>query len=111
MSCDTVQNAGNCDSGYACVYQKSVSWSGPTSPLAPETNPRLVFERLFGAGATAAERRQNLLLRQTQQRSVLDFVTAETRRLGRGLSTDDHHKLDDYLTSVREIEQPIQRAE
>jgi hypothetical protein len=111
MSCDTVQNAGNCDSGYACVYQKSVSWSGPTTPLAPETNPRLVFERLFGAGSTAAERQQSLLLRQTQQRSVLDFVSAETRRLGRGLSSGDHRKLDEYLTSVREIEQRIQRAE
>jgi hypothetical protein len=111
MSCDTVQNAGNCDSGYACVYQKSISWSGPTTPLSPETNPRLVFERLFGAGSTAAERRENLLLRQTQQRSVLDFVSAETRRLSRGLSTGDHRKLDEYLTSVREIEQRIQRAE
>ncbi len=111
MSCDTVQNAGNCDSGYACVYQKSISWSGPTTPLAPETNPRLVFERLFGAGSTAAERRENLLLRQTQQRSVLDFVSAETRRVSRGLSSGDHRKLDEYLNSVREIEQRIQRAE
>jgi hypothetical protein len=111
MSCDIVQNAGNCDSGYACVYQKNVSWSSPTTPLVPENNPRLLFERLFGAGLTAADRRQSLELRQTQQRSVLDFVANETRRVSRGLSTRDNQKLDEYLTSVREIEQRIQRAE
>ncbi len=111
MSCDIVQNAGNCDSGYACVYQKNVSWSSPTSPLVPENNPRLLFERLFGTGATPAERLQSLQLRKTQQRSVLDFVASETRDFSRGLSTRDNQKLDEYLTSVREIEQRIQRAE
>ncbi len=111
MSCDIVQNAGNCDSGYACVYQKAVSWSNPTSPLVPENNPRLLFERLFGAGATPAERRQSMLLRQAQQKSVLDFVASETASVGRDLSARDNQKLDEYLTSVREIEQRIQRAE
>jgi hypothetical protein len=111
MSCDIVQNAGGCDTGYACVYQKNVSWSSPTSPLAPENNPRLVFERLFGAGATAAERQNSLLMRQAQQRSVLDFVASETASVSRNLSVRDHQKLDEYLTSVREIEQRIQRAE
>jgi hypothetical protein len=111
MSCDIEQNAGNCDSGYACIYQKNVSWSSPTSPLVPENNPRLMFERLFGAGTTAAERRQNMLLRQTQQRSVLDFVASETSSIEKSLSARDNQKLDEYLTSVREIELRIQRAE
>ncbi len=111
LSCDIVQNAGGCDTGYACVYQKNVSWSSPTSPLAPENNPRLVFERLFGAGATAEERRQNMVLRQTQRRSVLDYIASETQSVGRNLSARDHQKLDEYLSSVREIEQRIQRAE
>ena len=111
MSCDIVQNAGICDTGYACVYQKNVSWSSPTSPLAPETNPRLLFERLFGSGATPAERLASYQLRQTQQRSVLDFVASETQDVSRGLSARDNQKLDEYLTSVREIEQRIQRAE
>jgi hypothetical protein len=111
MSCDIVQNAGNCDSGYACIYQKNVSWSSPTSPLVPETNPRFMFERLFGTGATPAERQQSLLLRQAQQSSVLDFVAGETRSVSRDLSARDNQKLDEYLTSVREIEQRIERAE
>ncbi len=111
MSCDIVQNAGDCDSGYACIYQKNVSWSSPTTPLVPETNPRFLFERLFGAGHTPAERQQSMLMRQAQQRSVLDFVASETRSVGRSLSVRDNQKLDEYLTSVREIEQRIQRAE
>jgi len=111
ISCDTVQNAGACDSGYVCVYQHNLSWSSPTTPLSPETNPRLLFERLFGTGGTAAERQQSLLMRQTQQSSVLDFVGSETRGLGRTLSARDNQKLDEFLTSVREIEQRIQRAE
>jgi len=111
MSCDIVQNAGGCDTGYACVYQKNVSWSSPTSPLAPENNPRLLFERLYGTGGTAAERQQSLLLRKAQQSSVLDFVASETGSVSRNLSARDREKLDEYLTSVREIEQRIQRAE
>jgi hypothetical protein len=111
ISCDTVQNAGACDSGYVCVYQHNLSWSSPTTPLSPETNPRLLFERLFGTGATAAERQQNMRMRQTQQSSVLDFVSSETSSLGRSLSARDNQKLDEFLTSVREIEQRIQRVE
>ena len=111
MSCDIVQNAGGCDTGYACVYQKNVSWSSPTTPLAPETNPRLLFERLFGSGVSPAERLASYQQRQAQQRSVLDFVASETASVSRGLSVRDNQKLDEYLTSVREIEQRIQRAE
>jgi hypothetical protein len=111
MSCDIVQNAGNCDSNYACVYQKNVSWSSPTSPLVPENNPRLLFERLFGAGKTAEERKQNMLMRQTQERSVLDFVASETRSIKRDLTARDNEKVEEYLNSVREIEQRIQHAE
>jgi hypothetical protein len=111
ISCDTVQNAGTCDSGYVCVYQHNLSWSSPTTPLSPETNPRLLFERLFGAGENAAERQQSLLTRQMQQSSVLDYVASETRSMGRSLSARDNEKLDEFLTSVREIEQRIQRTE
>ncbi len=121
ISCDSLRTAGDCDSGYACVYQHNMAWSSPTQPLAPEVNPRLLFERLFGAGSPS-ERRQNLLMRQTQQRSILDYVANETRNIGRELSagdvkrtvevsTRDKEKLDQYLTSVREIEQRIKRAE
>jgi hypothetical protein len=110
ISCDTVQNAGACDSGYVCVYQHNLSWSGPTTPLSPETNPRLLFERLFGVGSIA-DRKQGMILRQQQQRSILDFVAHQTKSIGPQLSVSDNQKLDEYLTSVREIEQRIERAE
>jgi hypothetical protein len=51
MSCDSEQPTGDCDSGYACAYVYNISWKSPTTPMAPERNPRLVFERLFGAGS------------------------------------------------------------
>ena len=79
-------------------------------PVAPEPNPRLVFERLFGAGAPA-ERRKNLALRREQQRSILDFVLDDTRSLEKELGGSDQQKLDEYLAGVREIERRIQEAE
>jgi hypothetical protein len=109
LSCDAVRKAGRCDSGYSCAYQYNISWSSPTTPMPPEPNPRLVFERLFGAGS-AGERRKNYKLRQDMDRSVLDFVLDDARSLQKQLGGQDKQKLDEYLTSVREIEQRIQRA-
>ncbi len=123
ISCDTLRTAGDCDSGYSCVYQHNMAWSSPTAPVAPEVNPRFLFERLFGSGSPA-ERTQNLIMRQRQQRSILDYVANESNSIGRelaaaskdgrgagGLTVRDREKLDQYLTSVREIEQRIERAE
>jgi hypothetical protein len=110
LSCDSVRKAGRCDSGYSCAYQYNISWSSPTTPMPPEPNPRLVFERLFGAGATG-ERQKNFKLRQEMEKSVLDFVLDDARSLQRQLGQGDKQKLDEYLTSVREIETRIQRAE
>jgi hypothetical protein len=123
FSCDKLRTAGDCDSGYACVYQHNMAWASPTAPIAPEVNPRLLFERLFGTGSPT-ERKQNLIMRQRQQRSILDYVATEGRGVARDLamsagldrrpaelSVRDREKLDQYLTSVREIEQRIQRAE
>ena len=76
LSCDTILNVGGCDTDYACVYQHNLAWSSPTTPLTPEINPRLPFERLFGAGSPK-ERAQNLLIRQQQKRSILDFLQAD----------------------------------
>jgi len=86
-----------------------MAWRSPTSPLAPEANPRLVFERLFGAGPPG-QRQENYVRRQQQQRSILDFVMDDARSLKRNLTGRDQQKLDDYLTSVREIEQRIESA-
>jgi Protein of unknown function (DUF1552) len=110
LTCDAVRKSGNCDSGYSCAYQYNLSWSGPTLPVAPEPNPRLVFERLFGAGAPA-DRSKNLAMRREQQRSILDFVLDDTRSLERELGKRDHRKLDEYLAGIREVERRIQAAE
>jgi BMFP domain-containing protein YqiC len=110
LTCDNDRKTGGCDSGYSCAYVYNLSWSSPTTPMTPEANPRLVFERLFGAGPPA-ERAENLKRRQTEQRSVLDFVLAEARDMQRRLAAPDREKLDQYLTGVREIETRIQKAE
>jgi hypothetical protein len=110
ISCDTIRNAGACDTGYACIYEHNLAWSSPTTPLTPEVNPRLLFERLFGTGSPK-DRMANLILRQKQQRSVLDFVADDTLSLERQLSGTDVQKLDEFLTNVREIEQRLERVE
>ncbi len=110
LSCDTILNVGTCDTDYACVYQHNLAWSSPTMPLTPEVNPRMLFERMFGAG-TPKERAENLVVRQQQKRSVLDFIQNDVNRLVRDVSGRDRDKVDEYLTSVRDIELRIQAAE
>jgi hypothetical protein len=110
LSCDTVLNVGSCDTDYACVYQHNLAWSSPTMPLTPEVNPRMLFERMFGAG-TPKERAANLLVRQAQKRSVLDFIQNDVRSLVKEVSGRDREKVDEYLTGVRDIELRIQAAE
>jgi len=110
LTCDAVRKAGNCDSGYSCAYQYNLAWSSPSTPVAPEPNPRLLFERLFGAGSHG-EREESLRRRQAEQRSILDFVLDEAHSLQGQLTYRDKQKLEEYLVSVRSIEQRIQRAE
>jgi hypothetical protein len=110
LSCDAVRRSGSCDSGYSCAYQYNLAWRSATTPVAPEPNPRLVFERLFGAGSPG-ERRENLKRRQDQQRSILDFVRDDAQALDRELGTSDRRKLDEFLGSVREIEKRIEKSE
>jgi len=110
LSCDAVRKSGNCDSGYSCAYQFNLAWRTATTPVAPEPNPRLVFERLFGAGPPG-QRREHLKMRQQQQRSILDFVLDDANSLQRQLTSRDKEKVDQYLTSVREIEKRIESSE
>jgi hypothetical protein len=110
LASDSIHRAGACDSGYACAYQYNMSWSSPSTPMTPETNPRLLFERLFGVGSPG-ERRANLQKRRAEQRSVLDFVLAEARSMQQRLAAGDKDKLDQYLTGVRELESRIEKAE
>src|ERR1043166_4063545 len=110
LSCDAVRKAGNCDSGYSCAYSYNLAWRSPTQPVSPEPNPRLVFERLFGIGSPA-ERGQNLKRRQQEEQSILDFVVEDAKNIQRKLNGRDRQKLDQYLTSVRDIEIRIEKAE
>jgi hypothetical protein len=110
LSSDATRSSGACDSGYACAYQFNLSWSSETTPVAAESNPRMVFERLFGQGAPG-ERSENMRRRQQEQRSVLDFVLEDARGMDRRLNGRDRDKLDQYLTGIREIEMSIQKAE
>jgi hypothetical protein len=110
LGCEDSRTVGNCDSGYSCAYTNSISWRSATTPMPPEVNPRLVFERLFGAEdfrldpATRARRAQ-------YRKSILDMVREDTQSLTGSLGQADRRKMDEYLTSVREIELRIQNAE
>ena len=110
LSTDAVRKSGACDSGYSCAYQFNLSWRSPVTPMAPEHNPRMVFERLFGQG-NGADRQKNYEQRVAQKRSILDFVLEDAHRLHGQLGRNDQHKLDEYLTGVREVELRIEKAE
>lgn len=110
LGCEDSRTVGNCDSGYSCAYTNSISWRTPTTPMPPEVNPRMVFERLFGTvdlsldSATRARRAR-------YRKSILDTVQADTRQLVATLGPKDKRKIDEYLYAIREIEQRIEAAE
>lgn len=107
LAMDLLTTVGQCDNGYACVYQNNLSWSSPTSPLPAEAHPRVVFERLFGEGGSPAERLTEL----RKSASLLDSVGESIARLQGKLGPSDKTKVGDYLDSVREVERRIQKAE
>ena len=104
------RQAGNCDSGYSCAYQANLSWKTPTTPMPPEINPRAAFDRLFTNGMLG-EAEENRAMRQRYQKSILDFVLDDAKRLQKKLGATDRRKVDEYLTSVRELERRIQQTE
>jgi hypothetical protein len=110
FACDSGRRSGACDSGYSCAYQFNLAWSSPTTPMPPESNPRLAFERLFGSGKPG-QRQANLRRRRLEQRSILDFALDDARAMQRRLGSEDAKKLDQYLGGVREIETRIEKAE
>jgi len=107
LSMDLLSTVGQCDNGYACVYQNNLSWSSPTQPLPSEAHPRVVFEMLFGQGGTLADRQAALKKRA----SLLDSVTQEIKRLKLKVGPADREKVDGYLDNIREVERRIQLAE
>lgn len=112
IGCDRGANAGKCDSGYSCAYSSNISWSSETTPVPKEINPREVFERLFGTEALAGNVEEAPTAERLRaRRSVLDLVAGEAKRLEKRLGVEDRRKLDEFTTSVREIERRIERAE
>jgi hypothetical protein len=104
------RQAGKCDSGYSCAYSNNISWRNESTAMAKETNPRAVFERMFGGGADR-EKAESLARRLRHQRSILDFVLEDAAALSSRVSRRDRQKLDEYLAAVREVEQRVERAE
>lgn len=104
---ENVDQAGGCAYGYACVYTDSISWASPNEPLPVIRDPRVAFEKLFGVGGTSAERAE----RRRTRRSILDFISGEMSGLKATLGPEDKHRLDRYLTDIREVERRIQAVE
>ena len=107
LAMDRMSMVGQCDNGFACVYQNNLSWSSPTTPLPAEAHPRIVFERLFGEGGAPEDRRTALHRRA----SLLDWVREDVSRIQGRLGPTDRSKVDQYLETIREVERRIQRAE
>src|SRR6266576_2263874 len=107
LAMDLMEVVGQCDNGYACVYQNNLSWSSPTTPLPAEAHPRVVFERLFGEGGSVADRSAEL----RKNSSLLDWVREDISRLQKKLGPGDRSKVTEYLDTVREVERRIQKAE
>lgn len=108
LGCERGAVSGNCDSGYSCAYSSSISWRSPTTPMPKEVNPRMVFERLFGDSELADE---SLQKRRKQRISILDLVAEDAAELKRKLGSRDKLKIEEYFTSVRDIENRLERME
>lgn len=109
LSCDRARQSGRCDSGYSCAYQYNLSWASATTPMAPESNPRLAFDRLFGSGDESKDPKQRDRERNYKS-SILDFVMEDAKQLQKNLGATDRRKLDEYLTAVRDVEARIESS-
>lgn len=111
LSCDAGARSGSCDSGYSCAYQFNLAWRSEAMPVMPEVDPKQVFERLFGDVSGGRDSQQARSRRAMFQKSILDFVNEDARKLNAGLGKSDRRKMDEYLTAVREIEKRVELAE
>jgi hypothetical protein len=109
VGCEPGGQAGNCDSGYSCAYSHNLAWKTETTPVAKEINPRLIFERLF-TNFDPRETAEARAKRERYHKSVLDFVLDDARQLQSRLGADDKAKMEEYLSSVRELEMRIEQA-
>jgi hypothetical protein len=110
LGCEATRMVGSCDAGYSCAYQNSLAWRTPSTPMPPEINPRLVFERLFGSLENSLDPKTQAALDADRQ-SVLDFVHVRTKSLMGTLGSTDRRKMDEYLTAIREVEKRIKHVE
>ncbi len=110
LGCEDSRTVGNCDSGYSCAYTNSISWRSATTPMPPEVNPRMAFERLFGTTDYSLDP-ETRARRAHYRKSILDMVRQDTQKLVGNLGPADRRKIDEYLYSVREIEKRIETAE
>ncbi|HYP07968.1 MAG TPA: DUF1552 domain-containing protein [Bryobacteraceae bacterium] len=106
---EDARQAGNCDSGYSCAYTNNLAWRSETQPLPPVLDPRSLFERLFGNGVPMTPEQRERENRYS--RSILDYISGDTKRLQSNLGPTDKRKLDEYLSSIRDIERQIAKAE
>jgi hypothetical protein len=110
LSCETnLRQAGSCDSGYACAYQNNLSWRNENSPMPPIGDPRLVFERLFTTNEEDPDLVAGRALRENCRSSILDLVAQDAKAFQKNLGATDRHKLDEYLTGLRETEMAIEQ--
>jgi uncharacterized protein DUF1552 len=109
LSLENSERAGSCDPGYSCAYANTLCWSSPTTPLPMASDPRVVFERLFGTSGSTDP--AAWLAGRQEDRSLLDMVTEKVARLRRELGVRDRTKLNEYLEAVRDVERRIQKAE
>jgi hypothetical protein len=108
LGLEDARQAGDCDSGYSCAYTNNLAWRSETQPLPPILDPRALFERLFGDGTVLSPEAR--LAQAAERRSILDFVMGDTQKLKSDLGPTDQRKLDEYLSSIREVERQIQKA-
>lgn len=111
LSCDAARRSGKCDSGYSCAYQFNISWRDKKVPMPPEANPRLVFERMFGKDTSGGGSKSERLIQARKNKSILDFVMEDAKRLQTRLGGNDRQKLEEYFTAVRETERRVENAE
>ena len=109
LGMDDSRQAGDCDSGYSCAYTNNLAWRSETQPLPPTLDPRVLFERLFGTGVVLSP--EDAERRAKYRRSILDFVIGDTKKLQTSLGPTDRRKLDEYLSSIREVERQLEKAE
>jgi hypothetical protein len=109
LGLDKGQTAGQCDSGYSCAYTTNISWRGEAQPMPKEIDPASLFDRLFGAPEDRATR-ETTAKRMLYRKSILDYVADDSQRLNRRLGSSDQHKLDEFTSSIREIEKRVEIA-